>query len=329
MHPLKVDESPQECGPMQTNHLCPSQTPWSQLHLRLSPDSLAFIFPLHKRHTLLTSNQRRHGVTWWGEIAFFRPLISLCKCRVHKSCLLLFTTIWFMRPHSNKAEQGRLCLAVFVVTEWSKRAEFSLKPQLFMNVLDNIILFRLSCHVWLVWNGWGWRTFILLQELYCEMNNSVFCTKLLTLNYPTFKFIPSPWIRGYIWQTEIFTYLLSLWNKSILQQTNHTESTEREYFSHKAWWIIQVKINLSGEMKKMRGEEELFDKSYNSSKSYCFTFVTFPSHLDILLSILWHYKSWCGVKTITHNCLPCLQARWREGIKEIIRMFWNRVAWGT
>lgn len=86
----------------------------------LSPDPMTFIFPLHKRHTLLTASWCRHAVMWWGEMAFFRPLISLCKCAVHKSCLLLFATIWFMRPYSNKAEQGGLGLAMLVMSEGFK-----------------------------------------------------------------------------------------------------------------------------------------------------------------------------------------------------------------
>lgn len=36
----------------------------------LSPGPMQFIFSLHKRHIILTTSQRRHAVTWWGEIAF-------------------------------------------------------------------------------------------------------------------------------------------------------------------------------------------------------------------------------------------------------------------
>lgn len=91
--------------------------------LSLSPYFLPLVlffslpFSLCKRPTVLMASQCRHAVTQWGEIASFRPLISLCKCRVHKSCLLLFATIWFMRPYPNKAEHGGLGLAVLVMSE--------------------------------------------------------------------------------------------------------------------------------------------------------------------------------------------------------------------
>ena len=90
----------------------------THLDLNYICNSLQILCYTFSLHTVLTVYHCQHVVTWCGEIAFFWPLILLCKCRVHKSCLLLFAPIWFMRPsYSNKAEQGGLGLSMLVIGE--------------------------------------------------------------------------------------------------------------------------------------------------------------------------------------------------------------------
>lgn len=183
------------------------------------------------------------GTLWCGgeKPLFFRPLILLCKCRVHKSCLLLFTTMWFMRPsYSNKAEQGERGWAMLVMSEGFKGVKsVNLVWNLRWTWICLITCFRLfvsrMAHV-----KWLRMEDLNLTVGALSSNESPFCCTRLIVKLRAF--ISPRWIQEHTWQTEIFTYLLSLWNKTTLQQTHESTITLNQLgekcFSDKACWII-------------------------------------------------------------------------------------------
>ena len=121
-----------------TTHVLLWHLDLNYITLHLSP-AMKLGFSLHKRHILLKVRQ------WWSVLTR-RTFISLCKCRVHMSRLLLLRHILIYE--TSFAGRAWMCKS------WIK------ERSVWIQAVDGL-------NVCFVRNGWGWRILTWLSELYC------------------------------------------------------------------------------------------------------------------------------------------------------------------